>query len=185
MAYTGNETRDGGQTPGPFEEMRRRMAGLESGSPISSPRPGGIRKKKKKEKKRKWVWTIGQDGEEADSSALAALRAGAETSTPRVIVPLKDPTPEPVTAVQMSVEGVESQADTEMDVEMSDTSSVFSSSRATTPFSVDLDLKTPTASAATRAALTKAVRLGSVDMINPTTGGRRDTPIPPDLITNN
>ncbi|KAA8632003.1 hypothetical protein SMACR_06219 [Sordaria macrospora] len=26
MAYTGNETRDGGQTPGPYEEMRRRMA---------------------------------------------------------------------------------------------------------------------------------------------------------------
>ncbi|KAM7220502.1 hypothetical protein V8F06_004091 [Rhypophila decipiens] len=75
MAYTGNETRDGGQTPGPFEEMRRRMAGLRASTPVtssstsSSPTSsGGIRKRgsKKKEKKRRWVWTIGQDGEDAD-----------------------------------------------------------------------------------------------------------------------
>ncbi|KAK3397056.1 hypothetical protein B0T20DRAFT_379125 [Sordaria brevicollis] len=57
MAYvSGNETRDGGQTPGPYEEMRRRMA--------------GIRKKgaagKKREKKRRWVWTIGKDAEDAE-----------------------------------------------------------------------------------------------------------------------
>lgn len=68
MAYTGNETRDGGQTPGPFEEMRRRMAGLRASTPTaSSPTSSGIRKRgKKKEKKRRWVWTIGQDGEDAD-----------------------------------------------------------------------------------------------------------------------
>ncbi|KAM7208595.1 putative glucan 1, 4-alpha-glucosidase [Naviculisporaceae sp. PSN 640] len=68
MAYTGNETRDGGQTPGPFEEMRRRMAGLRASTPVtSSPTSAGIRKRgKKKEKKRRWVWTIGQDGEDAD-----------------------------------------------------------------------------------------------------------------------
>jgi hypothetical protein len=51
MAYTGDETRDGGQTPGPFEEMRRRMAD----SDISSPTQ---KKRKPREKKRKWEWTI-------------------------------------------------------------------------------------------------------------------------------
>ncbi|KAK3343999.1 hypothetical protein B0T25DRAFT_593441 [Lasiosphaeria hispida] len=67
MAYTGNETRDGGQTPGPFEEMRRRMAGLNASTPVAlTPAAGGgIRKRgKKKEKKRRWVWTIGQEDEE-------------------------------------------------------------------------------------------------------------------------
>ena len=50
MAYTGDETRDGGQTPGPFEEMRRRMAESDLETP-------GARKRKRKEKKRKWeVW---------------------------------------------------------------------------------------------------------------------------------
>lgn len=51
MAYTGDETRDGGQTPGPFEEMRRRMAESDLETP-------GTRKRKRKEKKRKWEWTI-------------------------------------------------------------------------------------------------------------------------------
>lgn len=59
MKYTGDETRDGGQTPGPFEEMRRRMA--ESG--LQTP---GSRKRKRKDKKRKWRWTIG-DGEDSDA----------------------------------------------------------------------------------------------------------------------
>ncbi|KAH6656411.1 hypothetical protein BKA67DRAFT_154832 [Truncatella angustata] len=183
MAYTGDETRDGGQTPGPFEEMRRRMAGLASETPISSPRPGGIRKKRK-EKKRKWVWTIGQEENEDESGALAAFRATAEASTPRIAIPFKATTPEPLTALHVSVEPTEPHADTQMDVEMSDTSSMFSSSRATTPFSVDLDMKTPTASAA-YAAVAKAGRLGSMDLINPDTGSRRDTPIPPDLVMNN
>ncbi|KAG0646251.1 hypothetical protein D0Z07_8277 [Hyphodiscus hymeniophilus] len=51
MAYIGDETRDGGQTPGPFEEMRRRMADSDLETP-------GSRKRKRKEKKRKWEWTI-------------------------------------------------------------------------------------------------------------------------------
>ncbi|KAK1776970.1 hypothetical protein QBC45DRAFT_200124 [Copromyces sp. CBS 386.78] len=73
MAYTGNETRDGGQTPGPYEEMRRRMAGMHASTPISlSPTSGGIRKQRgnaagrKREKKRRWVWTIGKDAEDAE-----------------------------------------------------------------------------------------------------------------------
>ena len=51
MAYAGDETRDGGQTPGPFEEMRRRMAESDLETP-------GSRKRKRREKKRKWEWTI-------------------------------------------------------------------------------------------------------------------------------
>ncbi len=57
MAYTGDETRDGGQTPGPFEEMRRRMAESDIATPST-------KKRKRKEKKRKWEWTISSaDGE--------------------------------------------------------------------------------------------------------------------------
>jgi hypothetical protein len=51
MAYTGDRMRDGCQTPGPFEEMRRRMAESDLETP-------GSRKRKRKEKKRKWEWTI-------------------------------------------------------------------------------------------------------------------------------
>ncbi|PQE10549.1 hypothetical protein CJF31_00009326 [Rutstroemia sp. NJR-2017a BVV2] len=62
MRYTGDETRDGGQTPGPFEEMRRRMA--ESG--LETPKGAGKagRRRRDKDRKRKWRWTIGVgDGE--------------------------------------------------------------------------------------------------------------------------
>src|SRR5690606_16060440 len=55
-----DNTRDGGQTPGPFEEMRRRLAGMQASSPTPlSPTGGGIRKRssKPREKKRRWVWT--------------------------------------------------------------------------------------------------------------------------------
>ena len=83
MAYTGDETRDGGQTPGPFEEMRRRMAGLTPSSPVLSP-GGGIRKKgKKKEKKRRWVWTIGEAaGEEQLLSPEIAKQDVQQTLKP-------------------------------------------------------------------------------------------------------
>lgn len=70
MTYTGDETRDGGQTPGPFEEMRRRMA--ESG--LDTP---GSRKRKRREKKRKWEWTINTtetDGEDEGRTPLTAVR---------------------------------------------------------------------------------------------------------------
>lgn len=180
MAYTGDETRDGGQTPGPFEEMRRRMAGLnsESAGAASSPRPGGIRKKRK-EKKRRWVWTIGQDAEEGEESgAIVAMRAAAseQASTPRVVVPT------PPSRVHRSVEANQSRA--EEDVEMSDASSVLSSSRATTPLNGDLDARTPTL-AALNTGLAKPPYLGSTDLFNPETGSRRDSPIPPNLVTSN
>ncbi|KAK6825088.1 hypothetical protein PG987_012582 [Apiospora arundinis] len=206
MAYSGDETRDGGQTPGPFEEMRRRMAGLGTETPtISSPGPSGIKKRKRKEKKRRWVWTIGQEGEDGgaddEGGAMAALRAatgGSVTMAPKIALPTKRShrlASEPLTAVKVSVEAFESESEAaaaaqQGDVEMSDDfSSVSSVSRATTPHSfVDLDLKTPTVSAAAAYPMVVAAkddsRLGSVDLINPETGSRRDTPIPPDLVTN-
>ena len=85
-AYTGDETRDGGQTPGPFEEMRRRLAGLVTSTPVSAvPGPpsavssaGGIRKRKRKDKKRRWVWTIGQEEDDDElGGAMAAVKAAA------------------------------------------------------------------------------------------------------------
>jgi hypothetical protein len=95
MAYTGNETRDGGQTPGPFEEMRRRMAGLQASSPISPTGvgSGGIRKKnnrKWKEKKRQWVWTIGTDPDDEESGEpLIPPTARPVTAVPKLSVPVK------------------------------------------------------------------------------------------------
>ncbi|KAI1210607.1 uncharacterized protein F4807DRAFT_53432 [Annulohypoxylon truncatum] len=196
MAYTGDETRNGGETPGPFEEMRRRMNGLGTDSPILSPSGRGVHKRKRKEKRRKWVWTIGQDDEETESGAIAALKAAAESSTPKNLAPTSVPvlripapapakaaTPEPVTAIQISVEPTGSESDItvdRMDVEMSDAESRLSS-RATTPHSVDLDMKTPIA-LALNTEVPKVERLGSVDPIDPETGTRRDTPIPPDLV---
>ncbi|KAK0626096.1 hypothetical protein B0T14DRAFT_492484 [Immersiella caudata] len=109
MAYTGNETRDGGQTPGPFEEMRRRMAGLHASTPTTAPTTpvsaGGIRKRgaKKKEKKRRWVWTIGkEEGEDEDGSPVGVVTPPAAT-TPAPVVLVAMPVPKaagvPVLAV--------------------------------------------------------------------------------------
>ncbi|KAF4630393.1 hypothetical protein G7Y89_g7743 [Cudoniella acicularis] len=71
LAYA-NDTRDGGQTPGPFEEMRRRMAESELETP-------GARKRRRKEKKRKWEWTItnteaeGAEGKDTDKTPMTAV----------------------------------------------------------------------------------------------------------------
>lgn len=73
-------TRDGGQTPGPFEETRRRMTRSSSSSSPSS--PSGIRKRRGTgagRKDRRWVWTTNVDDEEENDDevggAVAALRA--------------------------------------------------------------------------------------------------------------
>ncbi|KAI1101908.1 hypothetical protein F4804DRAFT_314611 [Jackrogersella minutella] len=197
MAYTGDETRDGGETPGPYEEMRRCMTGLGTETPIHSPRPDGIRKRKRKEKRRKWVWTLGQDEEENESGAIAGLRAAADASPPQVSIPRSVPmlrvpiptpkaaTPEPVTAVKISVEPMGSESDMtvdRMDVEMSDAGDRLSST-ATTTHDVDFDMRTPTVKAP-GTEQSKLEQLGSVDPIDPGTGNRRDTPIPPDLVNN-
>lgn len=67
MAYTGDETRDGGETPGPFEEMRRRMAESDLATP-------GTRKRKRREKKRKWEWTIPSTEENGDDESTPVGR---------------------------------------------------------------------------------------------------------------
>ncbi|WQF81971.1 hypothetical protein CDEST_06985 [Colletotrichum destructivum] len=182
MAFTSDETRDGGMTPGPFEEMRRRMAGLAANSPPVSP-SGGIRKRKRKEKKRRWVWTIGNQEEDEENlgGAVAALRA-AEAAAQMSEPARKRPTAPPVVEVQTcgdlptpSVETFEEAGD----VEMSDSSSVSCSDRGLTPGDMEIDLTTPTVP---RRLVSQSDRLGSADLINPETGSRRDTPIPPDMV---
>lgn len=87
MAYTGNETRDGGQTPGPFEEMRRRMAESDLAT------PGSSKKRKRKEKKRKWEWTISSvEGEE--ESEMLEIEGG---ETPLTAVKMQKT---PITAIR-------------------------------------------------------------------------------------
>ncbi|KAK7733334.1 hypothetical protein SLS53_008231 [Cytospora paraplurivora] len=104
MAYTGDETRDGGTTPGPFEEMRRRMAGLVTRTPTSPSSgpglssPAGVRKRKKKDTKRRWVWTIGTQEDDLDDrevgGALAAIRAAARAQAADVQAPAATSAPE-------------------------------------------------------------------------------------------
>jgi hypothetical protein len=100
MAYDGHETRDGGQTPGPFEEMRRRMAGLGSESDPETP----LRKRKRREKKRRWVWTIGVNEEESpvmatDRTPSTAVRNGSTVETPLTAI-RRLSVETPVTAIQ-------------------------------------------------------------------------------------
>ncbi|TLS24848.1 hypothetical protein PpBr36_08050 [Pyricularia pennisetigena] len=226
MAYTGDETRDGGQTPGPFEEMRRRMAGLAAASPLSS--PSGIRKRtsKKREKKRRWVWTIGVEDEEGDDvgGAVAAYRAAeaAAAGTPLKVAAstiVRDEEREPLSAIPKlcvdtmavfnqqqrayeqpcldeitpSIEssdyssqiGGESSA-SEMDVEMSDVSSIASDmgescyGGSLNPQQSDYELVTPTLTRSNK-RFCSGSRLGSEEMMSFTTGSRRDTPIPAHL----
>ncbi|KAI9734702.1 MAG: hypothetical protein M1818_006689 [Claussenomyces sp. TS43310] len=99
MAYTGDETRDGGQTPGPFEEMRRRMAGLE-GAGGESDTETPMNRKRKREKKRCWVWTIGANEEDCedddvaeDQTPITAIRDSdrLDSLTLRIPPRLRDP----------------------------------------------------------------------------------------------
>jgi hypothetical protein len=187
MAFTADETRDGGMTPGPFEEMRRRMAGLGTGTPVSP--GGGVRKRKKKEKKRRWVWTIGQEEDEEDlGGAMAAIKAAEATavqpSENSIAVP-EVPAVHPYVEIPTpSVESFDSEMES-LDIEMSDTNSLFSVDRAITPNELDFDLQTPVKSSRIQIEEVQTLqpdRLGSMDLINPETGSRRDTPIPPELV---
>lgn len=149
LAFTANEIQDGGQTPGPVEEMGRRMAGL-AASPV----------RRKREKKRRWVWTIGQDDEDDNmGGAVAASRAEsarkkarAEDDVPQLTY---DELPTP------SIESISSVAGSDADV--SDTCSVVSADHTarrclSVPSDTEVEAKTPTA---------------------PTGGQKkRDTPIP-------
>jgi hypothetical protein len=193
MAYTANEIQDGGQTPGPFEEMRRRVAGM--GMPLSPAGPAGVRKRKRKDKKRRWVWTIGEDDDGESKASVAAGASSASSSsktqpqqyshqgssttsvnathdaaddmaTPMAPIPqitYLDETPTP------SIESAESLDDDQSDEEMSDISSITTEEeeeRGLTPSDFDGDLKTPTA----------PKRLHS--SLSPPSSKKRDTPIP-------
>jgi hypothetical protein len=140
LAFTANELKDGGQTPGPFEEMRRRMAGLAAASPLVSPATAVNRKRKRTEKKRHWVWTIGQEDDEEDvGGAVAALRADAASKKTKACdCPYELPTP--------SIERAASSVASSMEVEMSDTASVASTGdRLSVPSDTEADANTPTA----------------------------------------
>lgn len=163
QAFSPNEIENGGRTPGPFEDMRRKLAALGgSAASLSPSETGGIRKRKRKEKKRQWVWTIGvADEEEEDDEriggAIAATRAEATyarvrgkakaprggEAVPRTVVPDIQMVPDTPTA------SIESSADSAIDIDMSDASSVVSEDfqsllGAALTLAPELDMKTPT-----------------------------------------
>ena len=183
LAFTPNELRDGGQTPGPFEETRRRVAGAGPGSPSS---PAGVRKRKRREKKRRWVWTIGQDAEddgEEVGGAVAALRAEDARAKQAGEDKLAEPTssnphnsytelPTP------SIESSDSAWSEPQDVEMTDCSSVVSEDRLSlAPSEPELDLKTPTAP---RGQQQPPPQTRDTPIPELSSESRRDTPVPPD-----
>ncbi|RYP91083.1 hypothetical protein DL770_002787 [Monosporascus sp. CRB-9-2] len=73
VAYPCDGARNGGQSLGPFEEMRRCMTELDvTEAPlILPPWPKGLRKGSSSKKgKRRWIWPVGnQDGEDGESGA--------------------------------------------------------------------------------------------------------------------
>ncbi|KAM0258280.1 hypothetical protein ACHAQJ_003922 [Trichoderma viride] len=161
QAFSSNEIENGGQTPGPFEDMRRKLAALGGSAMSSSPSgtSGGIRKRKRKEKKRQWIWTIGvadeeEEDEERIGGAIAASRAEAasaraktslsrgDEAVPRTVVPDIQMVPDTPTT------SIESSADSAIDIDMSDASSVVSEDFQGPFFGAslgsDLDMNTPT-----------------------------------------
>lgn len=208
LAYTGDETRDGGQTPGPFEEMRRRMAGLVTSTPVS-PASGGVRKRKKKEKKRRWVWTLGQEEDDEEmGGAMAAIKAAqaggtirrsslssARTPTAASSMYRLDPqldarlvTVEPPTPSVETNFSQDSVFDGAMDFTMSENTSFTSdmAERAETPGDMDVDMITPTVTRkqpfGSQDDVSGRDRLSSVDLTDSETRSRKDTPVPPDMI---
>lgn len=187
-----NELQDGGQTPGPYEEMRRRMAGLQSSTPLtgttptSSPSgPTGIRKRKRKEKKRQWRWTIGQENEDEEdniSGAEAAVRASRLTKS-------EDDLPTPLTIPNITyqqcldvptptIEAADS-TDDSVDVIMSD---VETTSRATSlgveSEDADMDASTPTGPRRRSMSVVAGEGKGKGDTPIPELALKGDTPIP-------
>ncbi|KAM0427290.1 hypothetical protein ACHAPT_007725 [Fusarium lateritium] len=195
MAFTPNEIQDGGQTPGPFTDTRRRMDMLATGTSSPSPQgpspagPRGVLKRKRKEKKRRWVWTIGQDEDDDEhvGGSIAALRADAtktktvqEVKTP--LTAIKIPQITYSTMPTPSIESADSESESyDHDVEMSDTSSCLSVPDEYEE-NMDVDLKTPTAPHK-QYDTAKKQRDTPVpaDLLN-VEGGRDDTPIPAELL---
>lgn len=131
-------TRDGGMTPGPFEEMRRRMAGLVTRTPTSPTgggsaalsscgSPSGVRKRRKRESRRRWVWTIGTSEDEEEGReegrgvaeaaggavAASAVPAPAVVAEPMVLSPMDVATPSVETPEQADVVMSGSEAESE------------------------------------------------------------------------
>lgn len=196
LAFTPNEIQDGGQTPGPFEDMRRRMTGLAaSGTPLSPSGPKGISKRKKREKKRRWVWTIGQeeDGDDEDiGGSIAALRAEAakikdveEIKTP--VTAIKAPlitfltAPTPNTDNFQSLSGILKE---DNDVEMSDTSSCLSVPEGSQHMTgeMDLDIKTPIARQDEESQVILMLPENTLSRLGSSPGLKRDSPVPPDML---
>ncbi|KAM4059946.1 protein related to glucan 1, 4-alpha-glucosidase [Hirsutella rhossiliensis] len=186
LAFTVNEIQDGGQTPSPFGGVRRTLAAAGTEA-LSSAGPNGIRKRKRTDKRRQWVWTIGQDDEddaaddattarpaEVDGASLGCAQAYA------VDIPgfryLETPTP--------SVESASSAAES-VDVSMSDACSVDSSeddlSEVDAPNEPELDLETPVAPSQS-GNRTGRQRDRQRDTPIPELCGKRDTPVPPELM---
>jgi hypothetical protein len=208
LAYESFEIQDGGQTPGPFEEMRRRMAGLGTSTPITSAGPstpaagGGVRKRKRKEKKRQWVWTIGDDKEEDGASSAGGYAASKAARIAAVLQNVPAPPSrsgpslalaasskpeqtqpgigmnEPPTPSIESSSGMESVFEDRMD----DVTMSETTSVASDVGDMDLDLETPIATRKGMGPMSEKPRsrLSSVasDLFNPETGSRRDTPVP-------
>lgn len=188
---TDDDTRDGGMTPGPLEDMRRKMAGLGTSSPLTE--SGGVKKRRRKERKRQWTWTINTDEDPDDEvgGAIAAMRAAAarvKTAACEGKPPTADEASlflQPAVYVPDSTPGLCSQdSGTEsLDVEMSDSSSLLSenSSRAATPSGMDLDEITPLGEGA-RGAWPVVVGSDGFEEEEEGGKGRKDTPVPPDLV---
>ncbi|KAF4332349.1 glucan 1 4-alpha-glucosidase [Fusarium beomiforme] len=196
LAFTPNEIQDGGQTPGPFEDMRRRMTGLAaSGTPLSPSGPKGISKRKKREKKRRWVWTIGQEDDDDDENvggSIAALRAEAakakdvdEIKTPvtaikaPLITFLTAPTPS-----TNSFESLNSILSDSNDVEMSDTSSCLTLPNDPHHMTaeMDLDIKTPVARQDGERDGILMPPENSFAGFSDCPDLKRDSPVPPDML---
>ncbi|KAJ4122167.1 hypothetical protein NW765_004998 [Fusarium oxysporum] len=196
LAFTPNEIQDGGQTPGPFEDMRRRMTGLAaSGTPLSPSGPKGISKRKKKEKKRRWVWTIGQEDDGDDENiggSIAALRAEAakakdveEIKTP--VTAIKAPlitfltAPTPNTDNFESLNGILKENN---DVEMSDTSSCLTVPEGPQHMTgeMDLDIKTPIARQDEESQVIPMLPENTLSRLGSSPGLKRDSPVPPDML---
>ncbi|KAF4483562.1 glucan 1,4-alpha-glucosidase [Fusarium agapanthi] len=196
LAFTPNEIQDGGQTPGPFEDMRRRMTGLAaSGTPLSPSGPKGISKRKKREKKRRWVWTIGQEDDGDDENiggSIAALRA--EAAKARGVEEIKTP----VTAIKAPLitfltaptpntdnfQGLGGILKEDNDVEMSDTSSCLTVPVGSQHITgeMDLDIKTPIARQDEESQVILMLPENPLSRLGSSPGLKRDSPVPPDML---
>lgn len=103
LVAEGAETRDGGQTPGPFEEMRRRMAGLgETAVGAGEEEDRGRKRQRRSEKKRRWVWTIGNTEEDGnDEGKAGSVPATAAALSPVAAIDMAKTIEEPLATLEL------------------------------------------------------------------------------------